>query len=269
MTSLAKTLSEPPHALNTLTLSLDDLYLPHAAQRALAKAHPTNPLLQHRGQPSTHDIPLATSLFRALKARDRNIRVPSYDKSAHNGEGDRVPEAEWAVVNADDRDGSGPTVEVVIFEGWCVGFRPLENQNLQEIWERAAAREKLLAQRNEPPSGRLGLQALPDVRFINDALAAYDELTDSFDAFVFLDAEQTKYVYAWRLEQEEKLRRDHGAGMSDERVREFVDGYYPAYELFTERLREGIFTSRGEDGRGRQMRLVVGRDRKVVRDEVI
>lgn len=40
---------------------------------------------------------------------------------------------------------------------------------------------------------------------------------------------------------------------------------YPSYELFTETLRKGIFVGRGreEDGRGRQLRLVVGTDRRV------
>jgi len=49
--------------------------------------------------------------------------------------------------------------------------------------------------------------------------------------------------------------------MTDERVREFVDGYYPAYELYTDKLRTGLF---GQDS-GRQLRLVVGKDRKVKR----
>jgi D-glycerate 3-kinase len=50
--------------------------------------------------------------------------------------------------------------------------------------------------------------------------------------------------------------------MSREEVERFVDGYYPAYELFTGKLREGLFA--GQDGgKGRQLRLVVGKDRRV------
>lgn len=33
---------------------------------------------------------------------------------------------------------------------------------------------------------------------------------------------------------------------------------YPSYELFTDRLRAGVF----HEGKGRQLRLVVGKDRK-------
>lgn len=38
------------------------------------------------------------------------------------------------------------------------------------------------------------------------------------------DAEDTKHVYQWRLEQEAALRASKGAGMSDEQVYRFVDG---------------------------------------------
>jgi D-glycerate 3-kinase len=53
--------------------------------------------------------------------------------------------------------------------------------------------------------------------------------------------------------------------MTDEQVKHFIDGYYPSYELFTEALRAGVF---GGD-RGRQLRLVVGPDRKVVTVELL
>ena len=38
------------------------------------------------------------------------------------------------------------------------------------------------------------------------------------------DAEDTKFVYEWRLEQEASLRSKKGDGMTDEQVRKFVDG---------------------------------------------
>ena len=209
-------------------------------------------------------MPLGLSLFHSLKNRESNIRIPSYDKSAHNGAGDRVPEEQWDVVN---KPGEKP-IDVIIFEGWCVAFRPLTNEAVAQKWHDAVNTEAARKQRNESPSGRLGFNRLEDALFVNDALRSYDQITDFLDAFVFLDAEETQYVYDWRLEQERKLREEKGSGMSDERVREFVDGYYPAYELFTQRLRKGVFTDMGEEGKGRQLRLTVGRDRGVVGDEV-
>ena len=88
-------------------------------------------------------------------------------------------------------------------------------------------------------------------------------MTDTFDAFIHVDAAETNFVYKWRLEQEAALRRDKGAGMNDDQVMKFVDGYYPAYELFTEGVRNGVLRG-GKDAKGAQLRLVVGRDRKVI-----
>ena len=48
-------------------------------------------------------------------------------------------------------------------------------------------------------------------------------------------------MYTWRLEQEHNLWKSKGKGMSDDDVKTFVDGYYPAYELYTEGLRRGLF----------------------------
>jgi len=45
-----------------------------------------------------------------------------------------------------------------------------------------------------------------------------------FDAFIHIDAENTKWVYRWRLEAEVKLRAAKGSGMTDEQVERFVDG---------------------------------------------
>ena len=62
--------------------------------------------------------------------------------------------------------------------------------------------------------------------------------------------------------------------MTDEQVKTFVDGCeylresglndtdstdYPSYELYTDELRKGTFASDA----GRQLRLVVGKDRRV------
>jgi D-glycerate 3-kinase len=43
---------------------------------------------------------------------------------------------------------------------------------------------------------------------------------------------------------------------------------YPAYQLYTAQLRRGIFGSDGAS-QGRQLRLVVGRDRRVMEVVVI
>lgn len=184
---------------------------------------------------------LAHDLFSALKER-RETKIPMYNKSAHSGQGDRLPIEQWETRNGTDQ----PNIKVVIFEGWCVGFRSL---SLGEIKVKQAE-----------PSTTLHKHRLEDLLSVNEKLRAYDVITDAFDAFIHIDAEETGFVYEWRLEQEAALRRDSGSGMRDEEVRRFVDGYYPAYELFTDGVRRGVLRERGE---GRQLRLVVGRDRRV------
>lgn len=87
-------------------------------------------------------------------------------------------------------------------------------------------------------------------------------MTDMFGAFLHIDSENTEYVYDWRQEQEEHLRlarADPNAGMTKEQVVKFVDAYYPAYELYSEGLRNGLLPGRP----GAQLRMIVGRDRKV------
>lgn len=184
---------------------------------------------------------LAREFFTALKS-SQPTQVPQYDKSAYSGQGDRVPRGTWQSVNS---AGQKP-VRVVIFEGWSVGFRALSDT---EVAAKHAA----------PGTVTLCKHRLEDLLFVNARLREYDVMTDCFDAFIHIDAEETGFVYDWRLQQEEALRRDKGAGMSDEQVVKFVDGYYPAYELYTDELRQGVL--RGKEGR--QLRLVVGKDRKV------
>ncbi|CRG91246.1 putative kinase mug58 [Talaromyces islandicus] len=254
VSELQKALRVPPYSLPTITLSLDDIYLTHADQVALANSHPDNPLLQHRGQPSTHDLPLGEDVFASLRA-GKPTAIPQYDKSAFSGQGDRVPQSQWEVCNKDEDE----KIKVVIFEGWCVGFRPLDDGELKRKWENAVQQRE----KGDSYDGRLGYVKLQDVQAINDALRGYDKLTD--------DAKNTRFVYDWRQEQERTLLATKGTGMTEEQVNRFVDGYYPSYELFTETLRTGVFapavgstnTKTAADWQGRQLRLVVDKSRRV------
>ncbi|KAL8855061.1 MAG: hypothetical protein Q9221_000258 [Calogaya cf. arnoldii] len=248
--SLARELERPAHAVRTMVLSIDDFYLTHEDQVQLAANHPDNPLIQHRGQPSTHDLSLALSVVASLRT-GQETSIPSYEKSAFDGKGDRKPQTQWTNVN---KIGQQP-VKLVVLEGWCVAFRALDEAQLTALWTDAV---KQSTQGNSY-RGRLGHNRLEDLHFINEALKGYDPLTDQLDALILLDAEDPQYVYEWRLEQEDQLRRERGSGMTKAEVVGFVDGYYPSYELFTGRLRSGAFGHRD----GAQLRLVMGKDRLV------
>jgi D-glycerate 3-kinase len=162
------TLQNAPHNLSTVVFSLDDLYLTHADQVELAKAHPDNPLLQHRGQPSTHDINLAKSVFASLR-QDLPTGIPQYNKAAFDGQGDRAAEEKWEKVNTDPRH----KIKVVLFEGWSVGFRPLSDSVLEQRWEDA-----MKAKESGDYVGRLGHNTLESVKDVNRALREYDQITE-------------------------------------------------------------------------------------------
>lgn len=227
--------------LQTLVVSIDDFYLRHVDQLELAAAHPDNALVQVRGEPGTHDVSLLREVFGAL-SRGEPTLIPQYDKGAFAGLGDRLPRESWIPVNQEGQ----AKVQVVLLEGWCVGFRSISADALKAKWQGS--------------SRTLHLHKLEDLNFINDQLRGYDAATDLFDAFIHIDAEDTEYVYDWRLEQEHHLIRERGTGMTDEQVVKFVDAYYPAYELFADGVRSGIFPDRP----GHQLRLVVGKDRLVI-----
>jgi D-glycerate 3-kinase len=261
VSTLLNTLTSPPYSLNTVVFSLDDFYLDHTSQLTLAQSHPTNPLLQHRGQPGTHDIPLLSRVFSDLKS-NKPTSIPQYNKSLFSGQGDRLPPTEWHSVNTSPNK----PIEIIIFEGWCVGFQPLSPSTLTSKHSTAVTQSQSATSNY---TGRLGHNTLSSLQTINDSLTSYVPIWEYFDLFIHIDALDPLYVYQWRLEQEATTKRDKGAGMTDEEVKKFVDGYYPSYELYTETLRRGVFKpAEGEEvseekWKGRQLRLVVGEDRKV------
>lgn len=185
-------------------------------------------------------MPLAKAFFTAV-LEGKPAKVPQYDKSAFSGHGDRAPESQWIPINQPGQ----PPIQAIILEGWSVGFRAISSDEVEAKWK--------------APSRTLSKHAIEHLLFVNDKLKDYDALTDLFDAFIHIDAEDTEFVYCWRGEQEEHLRREKGVGMTPDQVIKFVDGYFPAYELYTETLRKGLFPEHP----GNQIRMVVGKDRKV------
>jgi D-glycerate 3-kinase len=96
-------------------------------------------------------------------------KIPQYDKSKFDGEGDRVDANQWQEVNK----AGDPKIQVVIFEGWCVGFRALGTQGVKEKWDKARAEEA-----SGKYEGRLAYNSLENLRFVDEELAKYDDLTE-------------------------------------------------------------------------------------------
>lgn len=163
-------LQSAPNNLQVAVLSIDDLYLPHDDLVALARSQ--NPLWNGRGHPGTHATTLGIETLSSLKSARNNVELPRFDKSLYGGEGDRLP-----------LDGTGviikqpPTVDVVILEGWFVGFCPISNEDLEIRWENIWKDERQ----------KLGLPEivqLADIKAINNKLDEYSRLWSFLDIFI-------------------------------------------------------------------------------------
>jgi D-glycerate 3-kinase len=237
---LVKQLSSPPYSLRVVSFSIDDIYLPHDELTALGQSNPDNKLLQHRGEPGTHDVNLGIETLESLLA-GKATPIPSYDKSKFDGHGDRVPSSEWVVAQ--------PPFDIILFEGWCVGF--------QAISPSAVAQKR--ASSTQP--GTLRQHELDHLQFVNEKLRLYSRIWDGFDALVWLNAKDISFVYAWRLQQEHAMKAALGRGMTDDQVKRFVDGYMPAYEMYIDGLMKGELFS-GKKGQ-QILRIDYDQDRKI------
>ncbi len=178
------------------TLSLDDLYLPRDARLALAAA--VHPLFRTRGVPGTHDVVLGLTTLDAL-ARPGSVALPCFDKA----QDDRADPARWPRVET--------PVDVVLFEGWCVGARPQSDA--------ALAIPINALERDEDRDGRWR-------RAVDAALAdSYRRLFDRVDRLALLAAPGFGVVAGWRREQEQALASTGAHVMADTEIERFVAHY--------------------------------------------
>lgn len=260
---LVETLREQ-HGLNAISVSLDDFYLPHDELVRLRREAPCNKLLRTRGQPGTHDELLARKFFAALREGQpgESVEVPFFDKSCFNGEGDRAPQSTWerAVL----------PVDVVVFEGWCVGFTALQEEEV--VKKHAQSQARLSTSGTSSNDRRTSTNTLGDHEFehllmLNKALDRYVESfmgPQHFDCLIHLDTDDLSNVFNWRLDQEKAMLAKVGCGMSETSVYEFVKGYMPAYELYLDALRTGFFASACGKGKP-HVHIVLDKQRVVVK----
>lgn len=202
LVELAQQADPPFPAPRAVAVSLDDFYLSWTDLKHVAENAPTNPLLSGRGQAGTHDLYLGRDVLEQLKnpTPGSEVLIPVFDKSLHDGEGDRLDMSEWVRVEHADQ------VDVVLFEGWMNGFLPRSH---------FAPREDLLevyrAAEQDPKGQRTNLGIDYDRPFILDyslenldriqrELSQYERLWKFIDVFVQLKPERLSYVWQWRLE---------------------------------------------------------------------
>lgn len=187
---------------NAATLSIDDFYLTAEEQAKLRSQNPGNALLEFRGNAGSHDLQFSIDTLASLSKltkKGMKMKLPRYNKSANGGRGDRADPSTWPEVE-------GP-IEVVLFEGWMLGFKPLPNEVVKAVD--------------------------PLLEVVNKNLEAYHDAWDKFvGAWIIIKIKDPNCVYQWRLQAEVAMREDGKPGMSDEEVLDFVSRYLPAYKAY-------------------------------------
>ena len=189
----------------TLSLSLDDLYKTHAERQQLQKQ---DPRLIWRGPPGTHDIALGLQLLDQLRQPNQQqpILVPRFDKSAWGGSGDRTtPEMIEAV-------------DIVLFEGWFVGVRPIDPTVFDGL---LPAPIETLADRSF-------------ARDMNDQLRDYVPLWERLDQLMLLYPTDYRLSQQWRRQAEQQMIATGKSGMTSPQIDDFVKYFWKSLhpELF-------------------------------------
>lgn len=194
--NLLEVILEEGFGLRVIGFSIDDLYKTRAEREQMARQ--VHPLMATRGVPGTHDVELGIRVMDSLlqAGSDTLTKIPVFDKSID----DRCPPTVW-------QEWVGP-VDVIVFEGWCVGARPQSEEAL------VAPVNALEAE--EDPEGVWR-------RHVNEQLAGpYQTLFSRLDVLLMLQVPSMEAVYQWRALQEEKLA---------ERVRYIYDTLQPTAHL--------------------------------------
>lgn len=158
----------------TAQCSLDDFYLSHADRQALAKT--VHPLLATRGVPGAHRTQLAIDSLRKLRNREA-VQLPLFDKSQDD--------------ISDQHQDIGAGVDIIIFEGWCLGASAQHPDQL------ASPVNSLERDEDADAAWR---------NYVNQQLQNdYATLFKLIDFMVMLKAPSFETVAGWRLEQEQKL----------------------------------------------------------------
>lgn len=202
-----KTALSSAHGLQAIVLSLDDFYLPRAARLDLAvKVHP---LFATRGVPGTHDVDLGVDTLKKLLSLQpgEKLALPRFSKA----EDDRMLATNWPTVE-------GP-VDLILFEGWCVGITPQSRSEL------------------DVPANDLEASEDADGRWrniVNEHLgASYAEWFSRLDALVFLRVPDFECVRRWRWQQEQDTARMADRSAVGVQSQTQLDRFIKHYERLT------------------------------------
>ena len=190
------------HGKSATVISIDDIY--HTKAKRAQLAEDIHPLLATRGVPGTHDVALGAAIIQSLE-NGLPTFIPSFNKAAD----DRRPEEQWMPVES--------PVDIIIFEGWCIGARPQKDSDL------TTAVNDLEEEEDQDSLWR---------QHVNEALQSrYTELFSLIDKLIMIKAPSMECIYQWRSEQELKLQAKLSPGdassgiMNDKQLKHFIMHY--------------------------------------------
>ena len=189
--------------LKVFKISVDDFYKTRKDRSLLSKK--VHPMLLTRGVPGTHDINLMLNFFKSMKSKKfKSLKVPSFNKAVD----DRSIKKNWQSIKEKP--------DVIIFEGWCVGAKPVSNNSLKRsINLMEKVKDSKLVWR----------------KYVNQQLKSkYKNLYSQLNCLIYLKAKNFSLLQKWRLKQEHKLRlknkkRDKNKIMNKEDVLNFMQTY--------------------------------------------
>jgi D-glycerate 3-kinase len=183
-------------------LSIDDLYKTYAERQDLQQA---DPRFRWRGPPGTHNLELGLQVLQQLRQSQFPVALPRFDKSMHQGAGDRM-EPQWVTA-----------ADIVLFEGWFVGVRPIA----PAVFETAPSPIETAADR------AFALE-------INRRLQDYLPLWQQIDRLIVLHPSDYRFSQHWRQQAEQQMIATGRTGMSDVEISEFVTYFWRSLhpELF-------------------------------------
>ncbi|HEY9297301.1 MAG TPA: glycerate kinase, partial [Phormidium sp.] len=183
----------------TLSFSIDDLYKTYAQRQELQKL---DPRLIWRGPPGTHDVELGIKVLNQLRQQETPVEIPRFDKSAWQGAGDRTtPE----IVEK---------VDIVLFEGWFVGVRPIDPTTFDSA-------PPPIVTLSDAPSEPLRERTF--ARDINFKLQEYVPLWQLLDRLIVLYPVDFRLSMQWRKQAEQEMIAAGKTGMTNEAIEQFVE----------------------------------------------
>ena len=210
ISSILKIILTKYFKLKVFKVSVDDFYKTRKDRILLSKK--IHPMLLTRGVPGTHDINEMLNFFKKIKSKKfKNLKVPSFNKALD----DRSSKKNWQSIKE--------RPDVIIFEGWCVGAKPVSTNSLK----------KSINSIEKTKDPRLVWR-----KYVNQQLKSkYKKLYSQLNCLIYLKAKNFSLLKNWRLKQENKLRlKNKNKNKNKIMNKEDIFNFMKTYQRITENM---------------------------------